>query len=103
VLKVFMITDVASKLWTFIKRMLLQVLHRLPYDYTLPVFFEALVRKLAKVYAVSDDVVNLPKEVTSSLAVWTANFKSGTPQHLLLFLKLVLEFCFLIICKFLYF
>ena len=100
-LKVFVITDVTSKLWTFIKRMLLQVLHRLPYDHTLPVFFEALVRKLAKVNAVSDDIVNFTKEFTSSLAVWTANFKSGTPQDLLLFLKLVLKFLSFIICEFL--
>jgi hypothetical protein len=76
VLKVFVVTDIASKLWTVEHRMFLQLSHRLPDYFPVLWVFEASVRKLAKVETVPQHLVHFLQEISSLLAVGTANFKN---------------------------
>jgi len=72
VLEFFVVTNVTTKLWTFIYCMMLQVKHGLP-DNDFATILPALVGELAEINAITKNLIDWLQEVAALLAIWAAN------------------------------
>ena len=72
-LEIFMVTNVTSKLRTVEHGMLLEFFHCFPDNFSVFVIFKASVREFTEVDAIAKHFINFLEEVTTHLAVWTAD------------------------------
>lgn len=72
-LEIFMVANVTSKLRTVEHGMLLEFFHCFPDNFSVFVIFKASVREFTEVNAIAKHFIYFLEEVTTYLAVWTAN------------------------------
>jgi hypothetical protein len=70
------ITNVATEFRAVIDSMLLKVTHCLPNDFTMLRISVTLMRELTEINAVNKNFIHILKEISSSLAIRTANIKT---------------------------
>lgn len=75
-LEVLMITNITTEFRAVIDSMLLKVTHCLPNDFTMLRISVTLMRELTEINAVNKHFIDILQEISSSLAVRTANIKT---------------------------
>ena len=74
-LEIFMIANVTSKLRAFVHCVLLKFIHCFPNNFTISIVFITLMRKFTKINTICKYFVNIMKEVTLGLTIWTHYLK----------------------------
>lgn len=87
-LEVFMIANITSEFRAVVHCVLLELFQSHPDDLTLFTVFVTLVRELAEVNAILEDLVNWLQEVAAGLTMWAANVISCWGVSHLKFVKL---------------